>query len=80
MAVSMLNHDVNETINVERGIPMPAKMSGIPEPKYPWAALRVGDSFFIANTKKGPGQPPKRLNIKIASRSMDGGIRVWRIA
>jgi hypothetical protein len=68
---------------VETGIPIPRSASG-PKGLYPWRDLKVGDSFFIPNCKESVrgslSQGAKRFNIKIATRTVEGGVRVWRIA
>lgn len=71
-------------IQIDKDVPFP----GAPTkraPKYPWATMEVGESFLVT-------APPKyfqsmvghagRLHKgrKFACRSIDGGIRVWRIA
>lgn len=74
-------------IEIDTSIPHPVKTgkTGRP-PIYPWIGMSVGDSFFVTGktsqdlgpvaayrTTKNPGE-------KYTTRSMDGGVRVWRIA
>ena len=74
-------------IKVESGIPVPARTSrqgGRPS-IYPFAGLDVGDSFFIpGKTVKTMSQTAskaaKRLGIEVITRTVDGGVRVWRTA
>jgi hypothetical protein len=69
-------------IQVEKNVPIPEYHG---TPKYPWSQMAVGDSFFV------PGKTSKTFNaqiwhrqrltgFKFKSRTMDGGVRVWRIA
>ena len=74
-----------EAIKVEEGIPLPEAASRTP--KYPWAKMRVGDSFFIACKRAETGVPRsaasvwgKRHNMKFSIHHVDGGVRVWRTA
>lgn len=51
--------------------------------KYPWHAMEIGDSFFVADVvvKKFAGtvySAGKRSGRKFTVRAMDGGVRVWR--
>lgn len=68
---------------IEKGIALPqCNRAGF----YPWQKMKVGDSFFVkditgqkvfsAASQFGKRQSPKW---KFSYRSMDGGIRVWRI-
>ena len=74
-------------IEIDKGVPLPKKQvpvrAGVA--MYPWREMQVGDSFFVAGTtvEKFSGtlyQARKRLGTKFASRTVEGGIRVWRIA
>ncbi len=73
------------TIKLQKNIPMPA-----PKNKYPFADMKIGDSFFI---KDEPGKPATRVvqpaaahykridsSFDYRTRQMDGGVRLWRIA
>ena len=71
------------SIKIEKGIPLPA--SGKGAPKYPYVGCEVGDSFFV------PGKKPVHMSghcssvrrrypeRKYISRTVPGGVRVWRI-
>lgn len=73
---------------VERKVPCP----GINRPgrptKYPFPAMKIGDSFFVpaADTRSIPRVRSaasiwaQKYNRKLITRAVDGGIRVWRIA
>lgn len=75
-------------IEIETGleIPMPKKR-GTYTPKYPFRAMKVGDSFFV------PTDAPTKMHNNlsncaknqlgpksVAIRTVEGGVRVWRIA
>ena len=80
---------VSNEFKIEKGVPIPKVPYGAkkkPE-KYPFLSMDVGDSFFI------PGMESKIVTAYISSwrrrvgnskkfsvRTMDGGIRVWRVA
>lgn len=72
----------NGKIEIETGVPLPHK--GRWRALYPWRDMIIGDSFFV------PGKTPKtmtgsaaharkQLGFKFTLRSVDGGVRVWRI-
>ena len=67
-------------IEIEKGIPVPAR--GRKE-KYPWSRLEVEDSFFVAGAKTkrfaAADGARKKYGFKITIRTVDGGIRVWRV-
>lgn len=70
---------------VETGIEMPQKRFA--HAKYPWDLMEIGQSFFV------PGDPVKAMNsvtscrryaqkrygTRYAIRTVEGGVRVWRI-
>jgi hypothetical protein len=73
-------------IEIQVGVPIPTerKMPTMRVSKYPWHAMEIGDSFFVANfTTKGFAgtvySAGKRSGKKFTVRAMDGGVRVWRI-
>ena len=66
-------------IKIEKGIPMPD-----PRKKYEMPDLEVGDSVFL---EVGTTQSPEVLSIagrakrkgwSTMSRSVEGGVRIWR--
>ena len=72
---------VNE-VKIEKGVALPA-VEARRKPAWPLRLMEVGDSFFIKDTKvktisRTCGQHGKRLGRKFASRTVDGGVRVWR--
>lgn len=71
---------------IEQGIPCPKQIRGRAS-KYPYHAMKRGDSFFVpgANTTKvyvSAAQATKRIGNghRFTCRAMDGGVRVWRVA
>ena len=73
-------------IKIDKGIPIPAHNKG-PKPKYPFAQMSIGDSFFAAESRHALSaasyQRAKRHGGKFSLRATveDGvtGYRVWRI-
>ena len=61
------------------------------EPKYPWPLMEVGDSFFVPtnsreeailmNLKIGSSATTfmKKHGVKFTARSLENGVRFWRI-
>ncbi len=67
-------------IKIERKIPMPSRRGA--RNSYPWADMKVGDSFFLAD-KSIRGSlyvTAGRHGYKIAVRNDGEGIRIWRTA
>ena len=79
------------TITIEKNIPVPATIRNGRQPSLPSGDLEVGDSFLLpASTKEEFLQVRRRINSstaswvkkgrKFATRSVEGGLRVWRTA
>ena len=74
-------------IKVESGIPVPARTNrqgGRPF-IYPFADLKVGESFFVPGKKvktmsQAASRAAKRRKIEHITRTGEGGVRVWRTA
>ena len=69
---------------IETGIPKPKCNTG-PEQKYPFDKLEVGQSFFVPDIRASQfaGRKSyweKATGRKFSTRSVDGGVRVWRDA
>jgi hypothetical protein len=66
---------------IEKGIPPPiGKKNG----KYPYDKMDVGDSFYIEGAKittisASIYHQNKKNKNKFASKTVDSGVRVWRI-
>lgn len=69
---------------IEKDIPIPPKGRPKGTYKYPFVFMEVGDSFFVK------GGLMKRISVsargysirtghKYASRTVPGGVRVWRV-
>lgn len=73
-------------LKIDKGIPIPAPKKGA-KPKYPFAQMSIGDSFFAAESQNtlnsSSCQHAKRRGWKFTMRATveDGvtGYRVWRI-
>lgn len=72
---------------IEKDIPLPVSRAvGRPRgSKYPVVHMQVGDSFVV------PGRSQKQVSaavrteakkhgVKLSTRKLDGGVRVWRVA
>jgi hypothetical protein len=73
---------------VESGIPMPTPTYGGGANVYPWNDMGIGDSFFVAtdgskraNSRVGSAasQRSRRVGHRFAVRTVEGGVRVWRV-
>ena len=74
---------------IDQCVPIPRKSggSGAP-PKYPFGSMEVGESFFMEASSEEDIKPvrsaasryAKRNGLEFASRTVDGGVRVWRTA
>lgn len=74
-------------ITIDRNIPLPdPKRGGKRASKYPWADMKIGESFRFPDTVKkttaasltySAGKTHQR---KFSLRALDDGIRVWRTA
>ena len=73
---------------VERNVPAPGINRPSRATKYPFPQLKVGDSFFVPHDNNNRAIPRVRSaaslwakyhNLKLVTRTVDGGIRVWRV-
>ena len=76
---------MNGEIKIETGIPMPPGLGQRGRSrKYPWREMKVGDSFLVPGVtrQKWRSAPAgeKATGFKFATRAVEGGIRVWRVA
>lgn len=73
-------------IRIEKNVPVPTANGGRYRAcKYPWRELKPGQSFYVPNGNRasinaGVQNWSKKLNAKFTVRTMDGGIRVWRVS
>ena len=74
-------------IKIESGIPVPAgtNRSGGRKAVYPFADLKVGESFFVAGKSvktmsQTANKAAKRIGVELITRTVEGGVRVWRTA
>lgn len=68
---------------IEKNIPIPNPEVGRNR-LYPFDDLEIGDSFFVPNKTRhdfsGPlHQASQRTKFKFSVRSVDGGVRIWRV-
>lgn len=80
------------SFTIDKNVPVPASTAGR-GPTYPFAAMQIGDSFFVPATgeavkKRAAGlsraasaHAKKNEGRKYTTRKVEGGgVRVWRIA
>lgn len=71
-------------IKIDKGVPIPPAKRGVGIRKYPFPDMEVGDSFFTESKQETVGSSvtiyARFNNVKFATRSENGGTRVWRIA
>lgn len=70
-------------MKIEKNIPIPGVNTG--KYKYPWKSMDVGDSIFVPEQKILGGAYSsakaygRKFGKKFSARSVDSGIRIWRI-
>lgn len=69
---------------IEESVPIPEQRRG--GKKYPFAAMKPGDSFFVPGTKaetvaarNAAANYGKRHNWRFTTRWLQLGIRIWRV-
>jgi len=71
---------------IEHGIALPPAKSDIYNSRYPFPKMAVGDSIFVLGARAGRLARAaayawaKANGKKMRSTSVDGGIRIWRVA
>ena len=73
------------TYEIEKNVPLPRpRQSGAP--KYPWESMDVGDSFYVAgatvtllSASAASWSRRHGRERKFATRTVNGGVRVWRV-
>jgi len=75
--------------NVEHGVPIPQRRNA--PKRYPFRDMEIGDSFFVPLNGEKSSKVFARIagaairdarsrgGIKYAVRSVEGGVRVWRV-
>lgn len=77
------------TYEIETGIEIPEVKRLGRKAKYPWEILEIGESFFITDPPRNrfgvvcagyaSTASKKYAPKKYTQRSVDGGLRIWRI-
>jgi hypothetical protein len=73
---------------VESNVPLPKKAASPGAPtKYPFADMKVGQSFFVPekdtspkNVRASASLAQKRCKARFSVRTMKNGVRVFRVA
>lgn len=71
---------------IEKNVPIPVKCTRVTV--YPFDQMKEGDSFLIPtktekeamSKRRSVAVRAKKKNIKVTTRAVQGGIRVWRVA
>lgn len=71
------------TYTIESDIPIPVH-TNTNASKYPWGLMGVNDSFMVPNgnvrsLRTVAYGASKRTGMKFKARSVEGGVRVWRV-
>jgi hypothetical protein len=80
------NHIPSEHIVADSKHPIPANIGAGRPPKYPWATMKIGDSFLFPDHLKSQScyniakYGGLRNGVKFSVRKTDEGYRCWRIA
>lgn len=71
---------------IEKNVPLPQKAGGRTSgsSKYPFVQMAPGDSFFVAGKTlrtfgSTVGAHRKKYGGKFTCRTVEGGVRVWRL-
>lgn len=89
MSVTTLNKKTDVDIKLEDGIKMPpaASVGRGAKPKYPFADMKVGQSFLVPDAPKGITSTMRTAEnrigggVKFEHRKFDdGSARIWRTA
>ena len=71
-----------EEFKIEKGVEIPMKKDC--RSKYPWGEMEVNDSVFFKNGSQyilasSVNNFRVRTGRKFSTRTVDGGVRVWRV-
>jgi hypothetical protein len=79
--------NANREIVIQKSVPIPSKSGGARPRLYPFGDMKVGDSFFVPNGRlRTIGhcwrsfRKTHKSKWKFTARTVDGGVRCWRIA
>lgn len=70
---------MSASIKIESGIPLPTnrKNSGVSDALRD---MKIGQSFFVKGGKiASVGSLARQVGVKVTARTLNGGVRVWRI-
>ena len=74
------------TVQIDKDVPLSndPRLGGSRK-KWPWGEMEVGDSFLmkgasIGSASRGAFDAKHRYKRQFACRTVEGGIRIWRIA
>lgn len=65
---------------IEKDVPIPPKNAGRGS-KYPFPEMEVGDSILVELKQSSAATLTRAIpDMKFATRKVEGGTRIWRIA
>ena len=79
---------MSAALKIEKGVPVPSKGRGLgrgPNLRVTLSLMKVGDSIFfeqakIASVSSQVCQYQEKLSMKFTCRTVEGGVRVWRVS
>src|SRR5262249_23517438 len=83
-AGSVDREDLQNQNPIEAGIPLRRRNRGGPSP-YPFVEMMIGDSFWVPVNEIQKGRQAafdyaKQHKVRFETRTVDGGMRIWRVA
>lgn len=74
----------NSEFKIDKGVPVPKPRRPPRKSKYPIAAMKPGDSFLVPgytfrNVSSMTSYAQKRFGGRYVMRTVDGGVRIWRV-
>ena len=69
---------------IDHKVPLPPPIRKKGPAKYPWLAMKVGDSFFVPegkinNLRASASRASTDFKWKFVARAVEGGVRIWRV-
>lgn len=75
----------NGRVKIDKGVAIPLNSAAGRKPKYPWAEMKIGDSFL--SEAKGPNAlthvrscAQNKTGFRFITRTTPEGVRVWRVS
>ena len=73
-----------EEYKIEKGVEIPKKPTRVYKSKYPWREMELWDSVLFRNVtlnllNSSSYESGRSTGMKFKTRTVDGGVRVWRV-